>query len=236
MEELDKVKIIGITGIIGSGKSSVANYISEMGYPVLSSDKNAKIIMAENKNIQQKIIDLFGKDAYTDNKLNSSFIANKVFGREKENKSNLEKLNNIVHPAVIDYNMTEIEKLIENGEELIFVESALIFELGLEDGYDYVINVDCPIETAINRTMERSNLSKSEVEERMKNQLHANEKKKFADFTIDNSKGLDDLKNSTEFIVSLIKDLPCKDFDNIDDSNEISNEDSKDNPKNDNDN
>lgn len=224
MEEIDNVKIIGITGIIGSGKSSVANFISEMGYPVLSSDMNAKIIMAENKNIQQKIIDLFGEESYIEGNLNNRYIAKMVFGGGKTAKSNLEKLNNIVHPAVIDYNIAEIEKLIDAGEDMIFVESALIFELGLDDGYDYVINVDCPIETAIKRTMERSNLSKSEVEERMNNQLHANEKKKFADFTIDNSKGLEDLKKATEFMIFLIEDLPSKDFDRLDDEKDGINE------------
>ena len=121
-------------------------------------------------------------------------------------------MNRLVHPAVIEYNLEQIEKLVDNGEDLIFVESALIFELGMEEGYDYVINVDVPIEQAVQRTIKRTGLSRDNIINRMNIQLHANEKKKFADFTIDNSKGIDDLKIATDFILSLIKDLPSKDF------------------------
>jgi len=210
---MDTIKIIGITGIIGSGKSTVANLIREMDYPVLSSDENAKLLMVENQQLVSDIIDLFGENAYNEDKtLNKKFLSDNVFSSEKNSNANLEKLNRLVHPAVIEYNLEQIEKLVDNGEDLIFVESALIFELGMEEGYDYVINVDVPIEQAVQRTIKRTGLSRDNIINRMNIQLHANEKKKFADFTIDNSKGIDDLKIATDFILSLIKDLPSKDF------------------------
>ena len=88
--------IVGLTGGIGSGKSTVAQMFMELGVPVYDSDKEAKQLMVSSETVKNAIIDLFGKEAYTEDGLNRSFIANTVF----KNRELLEKLNGIVHPAV----------------------------------------------------------------------------------------------------------------------------------------
>lgn len=204
-------KVIGITGGIGSGKTEVAKIIKDLGYKVLSSDAISKDIVNNDESIKKRIIKLFGEQSYQDDKLNSKYIAEKVF----ENDDLLDKLNGIIHPAVIEELITRIEKLSKEGEEIIFNESALIFEAGLEEGYDYIINVDAPEELKIMRIKESRNLSDVDIKNRMKKQISPERKKQLSDFTIDNSGDLNKLKESVEFTVDIIKTLPPKEFEDI---------------------
>lgn len=202
----DNVKIIGITGGIGSGKSTVSKIISEMGYKVINSDSKAKNLYLENSELKTKLIKEFGEEFYLPNgNINKEFIENIVFGEDEKSKSNLTKLNTLVHPLVIQDNIDEIDILVEKGERLIFVESALIFEINMEDAYDYIICVYTPKEIAIKRLIERDNTSEQKILNRMKNQLSPEEKKKKADFVINNSSDLNALKKATEFIIDVIK-------------------------------
>ncbi len=200
--------VVAITGGIGSGKSSVADIIRNMGYKVLSSDDKAKELTQKNKPVISEIKKHFGNEAYSpEGKLNSSYIAAKVFGDSPENDRNLATLNRIVHPAVIDNMIKDVEKLEASGEKLIFVESALTFEANLAEGFDYILVVDAPEELCIQRVMKRSGLTEKQVRQRMRTQMHPAEKKKAADFIIDNSKSPDHLKSSVEFIVNILKNL-----------------------------
>lgn len=201
----DNVKIIGITGGIGSGKSTVSNFISEMGYKVINSDSKAKKLYLENHELKKKLIKEFGDEFYLpDGNINKYFIENIVFGDSNESKNNLKKLNSIVHPLVIQDNIDEIDKLVENGEEIVFIESALIYEINMQDAYNYIICVYSPKETVIKRLIERDSTDEEKILNRMKNQMSPEEKKKKADFVINNNSDLEALKKATQFIIDLI--------------------------------
>lgn len=202
----DNVKIIGITGGIGSGKSTVSKFINEMGYKVINSDSKAKKLYLENSELKEKLIKEFGGNFYLpDGNINKKFIEEIVFGEDEKSKANLAKLNALVHPLVIQDNIDEIDELVEKGERLIFVESALIFEISMEDAYDYIICVFTPKDIAIKRLIERDSTSEEKILKRMKNQMSSEEKKKKADFVINNNTDLNSLKNATEFIIDVIK-------------------------------
>lgn len=202
--------VIGLTGGIGSGKSTVADIIKKAGYTVYDMDSRAKQLMSENEAVKQAIIKQFGNEAYLENgAVNTAFLSETVFNGSPEK---IMQLNAIVHPAAIDDMMQFVEKALNSADEtnevMIFVESALIFEAELEDGFDYIVMVDAPEETRIKRVMERSGLTRYDINERIKAQLPSEIKKGHADFVIDNSKNLDELSIGTEFIIDLMKDLP----------------------------
>ncbi len=202
--------VVGITGGIGSGKSTVADLIIGMGHVVIQTDDRAKEIMAENEQLRSKLIDTFGAEVYTaGGGLNRKFLADTVFGGLPRHDEALEKLNAIVHPFVIDDMIAQSEEYASNGEELIFIESALIFEAGLQDGFDYVIVVDAPEEACIERAVRRG-MAREQVEKRIAKQIPLGIKKSHADFVIDNSGPAENLRASVEFVVNVLKGLPPK--------------------------
>jgi dephospho-CoA kinase len=200
------IKIVAITGSIGSGKSTVAKFIEEMGYPVIKTDDLAKIIMLNDEEVKRKLIKEFGENIYNDNgTLNSKQLSLIVFDKIDSNHTKLEKLNQIIHPIVIEQMIMEIDKFVQMGEALIFVESALIYETGLDEGFDYIIDVDCREELRIKRTAERLKLSEEEIRNRDSVQISAQVKKNLADFVIENNNNLEKLRFSTEFVIEMIK-------------------------------
>lgn len=202
----NNVKIIGITGGIGSGKSTVSKFIEERGFIVINSDIKAKSLYLENPDLKNELIKEFGEQFYLpDGNINKSFIENIIFGEDDESKIKLNKLNRLVHPLVIQSNIDEIDQLVEDGEKTIFVESALIFEIGMEDAYDYIISVYANPEIALKRAISRTGASKEQIEKRIKSQLSPEEKKKKADFVINNNGTLEELKKATNFIIDLIE-------------------------------
>ena len=217
MDEIKKIQeilLIAITGGIGSGKSTVANILREKDFTVISTDNIAKNVINENKKIQQKLIETFGDETFNNGVYNTKYISNIVFD-DKNAKDNLMKLNQIVQPTVIDEMTKEIELLQQNNlmklnRTVIFVESALIFELELEDGFDYVISVGANPKTRIERIINRTGLNEQQIKNRFSHQISQEEKNKNADFIIENEKGIDELKKSIDFILPIILTLPNK--------------------------
>lgn len=157
-------KLIAVCGGIGAGKSTVTRLLRIMGYPVYDCDSQAKRLMEDSEPVKQQLIDLFGPTAYDGNHLNRQLIASQVFN----DKSLLNKLNSIVHPAV----KSDIIHWAHNnqGDELLFVETAILKESNLEQLFDNIIYVTAPIDIRIRRVMKRSNLTHSQVMERINNQ------------------------------------------------------------------
>lgn len=212
----DNIRVVGITGGIGSGKSEFAEFIRNKGYTVIDTDRIAKKLMKNDDNLKESIKNALGNESYLKTgEINREFLANKVFAENEESKKNLDKLNSIVHPAVIEHKINLIEELAEKGESLIFVESALIFEADLQDGYDYVITVNTKKELRIKRLIEKRNLTEEQILLRMDNQISDEEKSRLADFTVENNGTLQDLEKSAEFILSIVENLPGKDFDQL---------------------
>ena len=173
------MKTVGLTGGIGSGKTTIAKMFEELGVPLYFADDEAKKLMNSNDQIQKKLIDLFGKETYKNGELNREFIAGIVFN----DKDKLNKINSIVHP--------EVEKHFKNWAEdqnskYVIQENAIIFESGAQDRFNYIITVTAPVDVKIDRVRKRDHISKEKVLERMNNQLDDDYKIKNSFFVINN--------------------------------------------------
>lgn len=206
-----EVVIIGITGGIGSGKSTIANWVREKGYSVLSSDEIAKQEMSSNKELKNKLINEFGENIYLESgELNKSLLSDLIFDISN---SQVKKINQIVHPYAIESIMKQLEELANSGNKRIFVESALMYESGMAEGYDYVLTVFTEEEKVIERVQSRSGLSEEKIRTIMKSQLNPIEKKKLADFVIENNGTVDELRVSFETLFPILEILPPNDSD-----------------------
>ncbi|AXT50112.1 dephospho-CoA kinase [Aquimarina sp. BL5] len=174
------MKVIGLTGGIGSGKSTVAKMFAELGVPIYIADDEAKKLMNEDVGVKNHIIDLLGVNSYTEQELNRSFIADKVFN----NKELLEKLNAIVHPAVATH-FTKWKS--KQKSEYVIKEAAILFENDSYRQCDYTILVTAPKEIRIERVLKRDNTTRLQVLARMKNQWEDSKKTPLADFVIINT-------------------------------------------------
>lgn len=193
---------IGITGGIGSGKSTVSEFYETKGFHVIKADQIAKNIMQNDSEVIARIKSEFGNESYLENKLNSKFIANIVF----QNEQKLRKLNSIVHPATIKEISEEIKKY-HISENIIFVEAALIFEAKMEELFDYILLVTADDEIRIERVSSRDKVSKDEIAKRIENQIPEKIKKSQSDFIIENNKSLDELKSKSEFFLKLFQSI-----------------------------
>jgi dephospho-CoA kinase len=202
---MENTKVIGITGGFSSGKSTVGKYISELGYKVIFTDDLAKEIMGGSSEIKEKIRNEFGEQSFAQSgELNREYLAELVFANNQESQKNLEKLDSIVHPAVID-KMIELTELYENdGEECVFIESALIYELDLDEGFDYILCVNSTEENCIKRAIESRHISQQQAEQRLSRQMLMQEKCGLADFVIENNKGIKELKSAVDLVLSFI--------------------------------
>ena len=170
---------IGLTGGIGSGKTTVAKIFELLGIPVYYADDAAKRIMNEDEELKTAIQKQFGKDAYDNEGLNRTFLSAKVF----TDPSRLEILNSLVHPATIG---DAAKWMSQQKTSYTIKEAALIFESGSAEHLDYVIGVYAPPHLRIKRAMERNHLSHEEVTQRINKQLDENIKMKLCDFVIYN--------------------------------------------------
>ena len=171
---------IGITGGIGSGKSTVAKLFEVLGIPVYYADDAAKQLMNENEALKLQVQKEFGNEAYTNDKLNRKYIADIVFA----NPEKLELLNSIVHPATLK---DAEEWMNKQTTPYTIKEAALIFESGAQEQLDYVIGVYAPTPLRIQRTMQRDNISREEVMARMNKQIDETIKMRLCDFVITNN-------------------------------------------------
>jgi dephospho-CoA kinase len=170
---------VGLTGGIGSGKSTVAKIFEVFGIPVYYADEAAKDIMNEDEDLKNEITKHFGPESYVGGKLNRKFIAERVFN----NKENLDLLNSIVHPATFRDSDSWMKK---QTTPYLIKEAALIFESGAQKFLDYVIGVSCPESLRIGRVMNRDKIAAEEVKSRMKNQLNEEKKMSLCNFVIIN--------------------------------------------------
>lgn len=171
---------VGLTGGIGSGKSTIAKVFSTLGIPIYNSDERAKELIQSNAQVKQSIVAEFGEEAYLNGEYNREFIAQQAFN----NAEKLAKLNSIVHPAV----RADFESWCEThtSSPYIIKEAAILFESGAYKGLDKTINVSASEQLRAERVAKRDASSIESVQQRMKNQLSDSERKELADFTIVN--------------------------------------------------
>ena len=179
---------VGITGGIGSGKSTITSLFHDLGVPIYNSDERAKWLLSNDVDLMDQIKILFGQESYSNNKLNRAHIANIVF----QDNDMLKQLNAIVHPLVkIDF---ENWLLLQKKEPLVIKEAAILIESGTYKELDVLIVVLADKKTRIKRVINRDNVSKEEVEKRMETQISDIERLKFANFSVDNNTDQSNLK------------------------------------------
>lgn len=173
--------IIGITGGIGSGKTTVCKVFELLGVPVFYADEVAKSLMFSDPTLKPEIIKTFGKESYNETgELNRSYISSIVFNDQLE----LEKLNSLVHPAV--FRAFDSWVINQNKPSYVIKEAALLFESDAYKKCDKSILVISPLETRIKRVIARDGSSKAEVQSRINRQFTDEQKMKFADYILNN--------------------------------------------------
>ncbi len=191
---MKKPIIIGITGGIGGGKSTISALLREKGFLVYDTDQEAKRLQNTNPDIRKKLINLFGDDIYNqENVLDRKKLAGIVF----KQPDLLSKLNEIIHPEVKRDFLNWQEK--HADEPFLFIESAILFEGGLKDFVDKIVVVTAPEDIRIQRVIKRDQTTATKVRERMAQQMPENEKIKLADIVLD-SDG-DNISNNFEMLL-----------------------------------
>ena len=170
---------VGITGGIGSGKSTIAKVFEVLGIPVYYADEEAKRIMNEDEQLREQLIQHFGPETYTNGVLNRKHLASLVFNNPKQ----LELLNSLVHPVTIRDSERWMQR---QTTPYALKEAALIFESGANANLDYVIGVSAPDALRIHRTMQRDQVTRDEVLARMRKQIKQIIKMRLCDFVIVN--------------------------------------------------
>lgn len=176
---------VGITGGIGTGKTTVAKIFSSFGISIYNADEEAKNIVNTNRELRKKIIYLLGEESYKKEKYNTVFVAEKVFF----NKALLAQLNNIIHPAVFKH-FEEWKNSHQSNSPYIIKEASILFESQSYKDLDFIIGISSPQKTRIQRLKKYRKLSNSQIEERMKNQINEEEKLKRCDAVIYNQPDL----------------------------------------------
>jgi dephospho-CoA kinase len=185
---------LGVTGGIGSGKTTVCGFLEEQGARVFYADLEAKRLMQEDEAVRDQIVDAFGASAYReDGSLNRVYLADRVFGDRDE----VERLNAIVHPAVFRAFASAVERAEAEDVRLLVHEAALLFEAGGDAHVDATCAVVAPDADRIARVTERDDVTEEQVRARMEHQLPQEELRHRADYVIENDGSLDDLRSKT---------------------------------------
>ncbi len=170
---------VGLTGGIGSGKSTVAKIFRTIGIPVIDADIVAKTIMENDEELIRAIKTAFGEQAYIGKKLNRKYIANIVFNDDTQ----LEILNGLTHPATIK---AAEDWMLQQNSPYCIKEAALLFEAGTADTLDLIIGVNAPDAVRIRRIMQRDGVTRQEVLARMDKQIVQETKMWLCDYVINN--------------------------------------------------
>lgn len=197
-----RILTVGVTGGIGSGKSSVCKFFEKLGVKILYADNIARELTESHEGIKKQIRKIFGSEVFShDGQLNRKKLADLVFSNQKLK----EQLNAIVHPYVFKVIEKEIRK-VEQTKSSPFVihEAALIYESGADEDLDYVIVVDADEDTRIQRVMKRDNVTREKVLQRINSQMPVEEKRTRADFVVKNNGDIKSLERKVKFLYYLL--------------------------------
>ena len=195
--------IIGITGSIACGKSTVSNYLKSKGYIVIDADKIGHEALDDDY-VKEKLILAFGNEILEDNKINRQKLGEFVFG----NSSNLNVLNSIIHPEIRKKILQKIDK--NNDKEFIFIDVALLFEAKFDDLVDKIIVVYVDKNTQLTRLMKRNSISEKEALSRIVSQMSPIEKAKLGDYTVNNNLDVINTYEQVDKVLSELKKGYCK--------------------------
>ena len=189
------MKVVGITGGIGSGKTTITKYIESLGYPVYIADDEAKKLI-DTPEVIKELVEIFGEKIIQNNLVDKKKLATFVFG----NESNLKKLNEIIHPKVRQH-FIKWSKQFDNS--IVVKEAAILLESGAYKYCNYTILVTAPEDVRVERVISRDNTTKEEVLKRIRSQWSDEDKAKLADFVIENV----DLEKSKQEIEKIIEKI-----------------------------
>ena len=184
---------VGLTGAIGSGKSTVGKMLAALGAHVTDADGIARDLMLPGKPVYEEVVRWFGREILqADGTIHRKKLADAAFGTAEHPGTRLQELNNIVHPAVGRYQQQWMEDIGRSDPVAVaIVEAALIFEANLQGQFDRIVVVTCPFETRVRRWMSRNHIdeetARRELERRMAAQWPEEKKVEGADYVIDNS-------------------------------------------------
>jgi dephospho-CoA kinase len=204
-----ETKVIGVTGGIGSGQSSVCDILSRLSCKVINLDLKAKELMDRDRTIQNEIKKAFGAAVFKGKAVfDRRLLAQIVFSDQEK----LQRLNRIVHPKLVPIVVEEMEAArFSHKYPLVVMDAALIFELNLEQTFDAIVVVYANQKERIERIRNRDQMTYQEVIARINNQIPLEEKKAWADFVIDNNGTHDDLQKATEKVYQkLIEKIPVQ--------------------------
>ena len=192
---------VGLTGGIGSGKTTVSNFLLDYGIPVYNSDTQGKTLMNTNLELKNNIVSIFGERVYDNGILNTNLLSSIVFNDSRK----IEQLNNLVHPKVAqDFNQWVGKN---NNKPILVKEAAILIESGAYLNMDKIILVVSEKSTRINRVSKRDNSDLESIEKRINLQLTDNEKIKYADYIIENNSSLEHLKLEVLKVVNKIREV-----------------------------
>jgi dephospho-CoA kinase len=195
---------IGVTGGIGSGKSTVCAIFAQLGVPVLCADDIAKDISTADPSVRKKIVAVLGKAAYhADGSMNRPFLASKIFTDTSMRRT----VEAIIHPRVEKEIARQTRALALRGERIVIVEAALIYEAGLHKTLDAVIVVHADEADRIHRVRTRDHVPEQDVRSRMAAQLDTAKKLEQADYIIYNNGMRDELESKVQFLYSIFTQL-----------------------------
>lgn len=199
------MRIIGLTGGIASGKSTVAQMIREAGYPVIDADEVARHVVSPGQPALILIRDSFGEDVFqSDGQLNREALGKRVF-HDPEERAQLEA---ITHPRIAEETAKRIQALGEEGHSLVFYEAALLIETGRANTVNKLILVAASPEKQVARLSQRDGFDEQDARARLAAQMPLDEKRPFADFIVENDEGIEEL---TEKVMTLLKTLTSED-------------------------
>lgn len=184
---------LGVTGGLGSGKSTACKFLAEKGAYVLDADLIAKKLMETDPQIRDEIIEAFGSDVYKDGKLDTQKLAQRAFASEVDQRL----LNDIVHPRVVDYFQEKVDKL-RSKYELIVLDAPLIFESGFDSRLDHTLLIYTKYKIRLERALRRGNLSREDILRRIDLQMPEEDKRELAEFVIENNGAEEQLKSAVD--------------------------------------
>ena len=173
------MKTIGLTGGIGSGKSTVSRLFETMGIPVYTADTESKKLINISPQIREQLMAKFGSQLYKNGEIDKAMLASLIFGNEE----NLRYANSVIHPVVFDDFRQWAE---QQTQSFAVIESAILFDSGFYKSVDVTVNVSAPLEMRIRRVEERDKFSRESIEARINSQMSEEERNRLSDYTIFN--------------------------------------------------
>jgi len=197
--------IIGLTGSIASGKSTVADMLKKKGYPVVDADEIARLVVEPGSEVMQEIESQFGRSViHSDGKLNRERMGELVFGNEEARK----KLNGIIHPAIRKEMHRQKDVWLEKGASTVILDIPLLFESKLQSHVDKILVVSVTPEIQKARLMERNSLSEKEAEARIRSQLPIAQKEQGADAVVHNNGSMEETEKQLDVVLNSWNAIP----------------------------